>query len=165
MSYKEEMREMVKNISTSNNPEHFQKSITDALSTLYTRALVESKKTGQSIESMTYEILEGLEEGLKEQNSAEIEDIFHHAADTITKLIHSCAQESIGKSNKNLQIAAEKLQETIAAEKSHLIESMEVFKSFAADHKYTKLLKKLDATETQIAHLLQTITDKIKKHL
>ena len=165
MSYKAEIKEMVKKIPTATNPKELEARVTEILNTLYTRALAESKKTGHSVESITYEILEGLEEGLNGHDKEEIETILHNASETITNLIHSCAQESIFKSNKNLQAAAENLKETIAAEKAHLLESMEAFNAFAADHKHPELTQKLHETETKVKHLLKTVTDKIKEHL
>ena len=165
MSYKEEIQEMVQKIPASADPKEVEAHVTEILNTLYTKALAESKKTGHSVESITYEILEGLEEGLKGHDKEEIETILHNASETITNLIHSCAQESIFRSNKNLQVATEKLKETIAAEKAHLLESMEAFKAFAADHKHPELTQKLHETETKVKHLLKTITDKIKEHL
>ena len=167
MSYKAEIQAMVKKIPASTDPKELEAYVTEILNTLYTKALMESKKTGRSVESMTYEILEGLEEGLHEHqyDIEKIETILHQASDTITKIIYSYAQENIAKSDKNLRVATQKLKETIAAEKANLLESMEAFKAFAADHKHPKLTQKLHETETKVKHLLQTVTDKIEEHL
>ena len=144
----------------------YEKAILDRLETLYTKALRESKKTGLSVESTTYEILEGLEEALHQHglDKTQVQTILHHASESITEVIHTCAQESVSHSHHNLMIATQKLQETIEAEKAHLLESMEAFRAYAKDHAHVDFEKKLSDLQQKLNQLLHTVTEKIREH-
>ncbi len=161
MSYKDEIKRMLTTIANKNEHEESLENITKVIETIYTKALLESKKTGQSVESITYEILEGVEEGLDAIHKIKIEQVLQNASDIITDVIHKCAQENISHKHQNLQIAAKKLEETIEAEKSHLLESMEAFKAYANDHTHIHFEKNLHQLEEKLKHFLNTVTDKI----
>ncbi len=159
MSYKDEIKGKVEAIFKEGKPD-FQK-ITEVLKTVYTKALYESKKTGQSIESITYEILEGVEEGAK-LKPEKMQEVLKNAAEEITELIHESAHECISQSHKAANIAKSRLQDTIEAEKSHLLESIEAFKSYAKDKSHHLFATGLNQTEEKVSQWIHNITDKIE---
>ncbi len=161
MSYKEEIHALLEQIGAEAEKEMGKETekIEKALSVIYTRALEEAQKTGQSIESITYEILEGLEERLGSRfDKEEMAQLLHAISQKITQIIHTFAQDRISHSERNLQIAMERHTETVEREKAHLLESMEAFKAFAADHAYETWKKKLQELEKRISDLLSSLT-------
>lgn len=163
MSYKDEVIRQLTNISSQNDSKSVADDITRMVENIYTKALLESKKTGQSVESITYEILEGLEEGLNTIHKTEIEKVLQNASHIITDVIHKCAQENILQKHQNLKRASEILDETIEAEKAHLLESMEAFKAYAHDHTHTLFADNLYHLQDKLNELIHTVADKIKE--
>ncbi len=157
MSYKEEIMSMIEQIKKGE--ERGIEKITQAVAKVYQKALEEAQKTGQSIESITYEILEGLEEQLGSRFDKEkMAQLLHAISQKMTQIIHTFAQNRICHSEKNLQIAKERHAETVERERAHLHESMEAFKAFAADHAYETWKKKLHELEKRISDLLSSLT-------
>ena len=164
MSYKNELIIMIQRVPEKESIEEYRARILEKLKTLYLKALRESKKTGLSVESITYEILEGLEEALRQHKieKKEIEQTLQLAAESITDLIHTCAREHIRESHRNLLLATRKLQDTIEAEKGYLLESMEAFMAYAKDHTHRQFEKSLSGITKRLNHLLDTVTEKIR---
>ncbi len=158
MSYKDEIRKKVQALFKEGKFDY--KKVESVLKDVYKKALYESKKTGQSIESITYEILEGIEEGVG-LKSEKMQEILKNAAETITELIHESAHESIFKSHKAAFVATEKLQDTIEAEKSHLLESIEAFRAYAKDKSHHIFENNLHKTEKKVVTWIDKIADKI----
>jgi transcription initiation factor TFIIIB Brf1 subunit/transcription initiation factor TFIIB len=163
MSYKDEIKTKLAELSFSDDNKGLETHINDIIKTVYRKALDESKKTGQSVESITYEILEGLEESLNSMHKNRVEDLLHSASQTITNVIHRCAQENISHKNKNVQRAINHLQDTIEAEKAHLLESMEAFKAYAHDHTHTLFAKNLHHLQEKLTKMIHTVTERIKE--
>ncbi len=161
MSYKDEIKIEVEAISESNTK--ISEEIKQILEKIYAQALEDNKKTGQSVESLTYEILEGIEEGLKIKDE-QAEEILKTVADTITEIIHKSATKNIYKSHTNAHLAKERLKEVIELEKAHLLESMDAFKAYAEDRSYKLFAKNLYKTETKISKFIHTIASKIQLH-
>ena len=163
MSYRDEIRTGVAELSSLDNSKQLEMQIDEMIRSIYTKALNESRKTGQSIESITYEILEGLEEALNAIHKNRVEELLQTASKTITDVIHQCAQENISHKNKNVQQAIDTLHDTIEAEKAHLLESMEAFKAYAHDHTHTLFAKNLHHLQEKLNQMLHTVTEKIKE--
>jgi uncharacterized protein YutE (UPF0331/DUF86 family) len=163
MSYKDEIKTKLAELSSSNDSRELEARINKTVQIVYTKALNESKKTGQSVESITYEILEGLEESLNTMHKNRVEELLHSASQTITDVIHRCAQENISHKNKNVQKAINHLHDTIEAEKAHLLESMEAFKAYAHDHTHKIFAKNLHHLQEKLTQMIHTVTEKIKE--
>ena len=152
MSYKEELKDEIVSISS---PHVQQQDISGILHTLYTRALEESKKTGQSISSITYEVLEGLEESHYEHRE-HIEKQLSHASVMIALIIYKSAQKSIEEKEKKLEQAKAQLIDTIELEILHLLESIETFESYAQDKSHTQFKQSLSKTKSDILDNIDT---------
>ena len=129
------------------------------LAPIYSRALEEAKITGQSIESITYEILEGFEEALCSQNP-QISHALEKAAEKMAHIIHRNAEEDIAHHQKLTQIAQERLEEHIDTEKAHLYELSEALRHYADEKSHRYLLEKLHSVEAKIKSLITSLTEK-----
>ncbi len=153
MSYKEELKHEIASILSS-DVQH--QDISVILHTLYTRALVESKKTGQSISSITYEVLEGVEESHSEYREL-IEKQLSHASGIIAIIIYKSAQKSIEEKERKVQEEKAQLIDTIELEILHLLESIETFESYAQDKSHTQFKQSLSKTKSDIIDNIDTL--------
>lgn len=149
MSYREEMKQMIMGLLTKMPPEN--EKLDRAIRKVYAKALEEAKQTGGSIESMTYEVLEGIEEALSIYPEL-IESTLQRSAFLMADLLHHSAKVDIAKREKRLACAKDALDEVIKAEKMHLMESLDAFKAYAQDHQYVQFEKSLDFTASTITH-------------
>ena len=153
MSYKEELKDEIASILS---PDVQQQDISVILHTLYTRALEESKKTGQSVSSITYEVLEGVEESHYEHRE-HIENQLIHASSIIALIIYKSAQKSIEEKEKKVQQAKAQLIDTIEMEILHLLESIETFESYAQDKSHSQFKQSLSKTKSDILDNIDTL--------
>ncbi len=162
MSYKDEMRKEIDNILNyrESNIEYFYSYIEN----LYEKALYESKKTGHSLESVTYEILEGLEEYCK-VHPQEIEEILENCSIIIINIVHEAALKSLEKKNQKIIQAKLQLIETLEAEKSNLMETLHTFKSYAKENTHSSFQKSLHQTESDIIDKICILSDNIKDYV
>ncbi len=160
MFYKTSIKAEVAAIS-HDNPD-LGKKVIDVLRTVYDDAIKRAKKTGESIESITYEILEGLEEGLMSKHQ-DIEPVLKVAADTMVELIYDHAQENIRNSQIKKDLAQEHFKETIEKEKAHLAASMETFQLYAKDKELRIFEKKLHSIETEVSQKIEAIHNTFKR--
>ena len=160
MSYKEELKDEIASILS---PHVQQQDISVILHTLYIRALDESKITGQSISSITYEVLEGLEESYYEHRE-HIEKQLSHASVMIALIIYKSAQKSIEEKEKKLEQAKAQLIDTIELEILHLLESIETFESYAQDKSHTQFKQSLSKTKSDILDNINTFKALLSQH-
>ncbi len=158
MSYKEEIREKIMAIDVPQRP--YEDAVYAIIEDVYKRALDEAKVTGQSVESVTYEILEGIHEALHDKN----EMILQNATDRITQIIHDNAHNCIDMSAKRAHNAHLQFQETLEREKAHLTESLDAFRAFAKEHALHKLTLHLKKTDESIKSLMYKLSEKFKSH-
>jgi molecular chaperone GrpE (heat shock protein) len=131
-------------------------AMTKILQTVYTQALEESKRTGQSVSSITYEILEAFEEAHHSGYTKERETQLIHASTIIVKIIYENAQKSIEEKEKKLAHAHEELINTMEKEILHLLESLETFNDYANDQSHGMYKKSL-------SHIKSDIINKVDK--
>lgn len=160
MSYKEELKHEIASILSTcvQYPD-----ISVILDRLYTRALEESKKTGQSVSSITYEILEGIEESHYQQKE-QIEPQLSHASVMIGLIIYESAKRSIEEKEKKLQLAKAQLIDTIELEIFHLLESIETFESYADDKSHRDFEQSLSKTKSDILDNINTFKVLLEQH-
>jgi len=147
MSYKSEIKYQIE-MALSSESQDEVKAIA-IIEKIYEKALEESKKTGHSIQTITYEILEGIEEGYASAPER-VEPILQNATAIITEVIDHSAKEKIEKQHQQFILAQEALLESIEAEKAHLGDSLEAFEHYAYDHEHHHLKQSLHLTEVNI---------------
>jgi len=123
----------------------------------YSKSLEEAKVTGHSIESMTYTILEGIEDGLS-QTTISVEDGLSYSLEIIIDLLHHSATLDIQKCEKRLNFAKEALEDRVNSERLNIIDTIETFKNYAKDSNYSKFKDSLD----KVALDMERYIDRLK---
>ena len=143
-----------------NNP-YSQKSMTALLEECYRKALYEAKRTGQSIESMTYEILEGVGESalLKPEYA---EEGLKNIVDIISATLKESAQERIYAKKRKLYWAKKQLSEAIEAEQSYMTEAIEACREYAKEKSLRTLEEQVHQYESKLSSDIYILADKIK---
>ncbi len=154
MSYKNKIKRGMEVISKSDN--EINNEVKLLLEKIYSQALEENKKTGQSVESLTYEVLEGVEEGLKDKNK-QTEEVLKKIANTITEIIHKSATKNIHKNHINAYLAQERLKDVIEMEKAHLLEAIDACRAYAEDRSHKLFAKSLHKIEKRVIKLINDI--------
>jgi dienelactone hydrolase len=162
MSYREDVREAIVKLLEQMPPE--EGYIDREIRRVYAKALEEAKLTGASVESMTYEVLEGIEEGLATYPER-IEPTLARAARVIADLLHHSATEDIARQKKRLTHAKRALEQTIEAEKTHLMESLDALHAYANDRHYPRLQESLYQTQSMVKeHILKLAGEIMYNH-
>jgi len=159
MSYKHGIKQQIKQC-IENSP-YSKKSMTVLLEDYYHNALYESKKTGQSIESMTYEILDGVGEGCLLKPEC-VEEVLENILDIISNTIRESAQENIYRKKKKLYWAEIQLSKAIETEQSYIIESIEACKAYAKEKSLKTLEEQSRQYESKLSGSIYILADKIK---
>lgn len=159
MSYKSEIKHQIEMALKSESQDDVKTMA--IIENMYETALEESKKTGHSIQSITYEILEGLEEGYASAPQR-VEDILQNATRIIAQVIHHGAKEKIEKQHKQFILAQEELLESVEAEKAHLSESLEAFEHYAHDHQHSHFQQSLYRTEINILKKIHFLSNMLQ---
>ena len=123
MSYKEEIMIMLEANTLHNSVEQ-----------VFEKALSHAKQTGQSLESIVYEIFEGVESCKKD------EEALMKSVDIITQLLLQHAQDEMAYSYKKYLMASEAHEENIAKHYAFVYELFDTLKYYAKEHQYTKSL-------------------------
>ena len=138
-----------------------EKTIEKTIELFYLQVLKEAKITGHSVESVTYEVLEGIEEGLTTKPE-KVEETLKHASRQMADIIHQSAKVTICEKKRKVHFAKVELRETIEAEKAHLAESLEAFRHYAREKSYQNFEMSLHEREKEIAGYIQKIADKFQ---
>ncbi len=158
MSYKDEMkREVQMIVSKPSSVPTLHKYI----EALYERAVYESRKTGQSIESVTYEILEGLEASA-EVHSDEMETLLVQSALIMIDVMHLSGLKTLERSNQKVMEAKKQRKETLKAEKAYLLETLHTLKEYAQDNSHLDLKKSLQQRQSDIIEKICMLSDLIE---
>ncbi len=160
MSYTDELYKEINHILNTDTP---QKNLYQYIETLYEKALYESKKTGQSLESITYEILEGIESS-HILFSDDLEVVLHHCSLLMMQTLHSAALRSLKAKNQKIQQAKSQLLETLETEKSYLWEILHTFKNYAEENRHTHWKKSLHQTELAIINHITVLSKKVESY-
>ncbi len=123
----------------------------------YEKIVEDYKKTGQSLEGATYEILEIVEKGI-EKKDKEIENILKNISSTILETARKSAFENIKKNEKEFKRAYDSFIDSIEREKCSYDEIIKALYSYDKD-------KNRHLFDETIKHLKKDIKeiDKIKK--
>jgi cellobiose-specific phosphotransferase system component IIA len=113
------------------------------------------------VESITYEILEGIEEGMREAPER-IEPVLQEASRVMTEILHHSAQEDICRQQKRLIHAKTALEETIEAEKLHMLESLKTFEGYAKERAYHHFEKSLLEVGHKVMRYVVKLAGEIK---
>ena len=160
MTYKDEIKTEIETMLKNNN----ESKVIPYFKILFKKALEESKSTGQSVESITYELLEGLEEAYTLQQE-KIEDILQKASQVIIDIIHDSAKNNITKKHQKVNSALDELINTVEFEKYNLKESLDAFKHYALDHNHKNFKENLINLELSVIKRINKLSNMIKYKL
>ena len=155
MSYKDEIKYKIGTITDGEAV--YEARVSEIVREVYARAIEEAKTSGISIESVTYEILEGIQEALLERH----EEILHRASEEMMEIIHNQANSCISLKHQQARQAQQALEETIEREKAHLNESLDAFKSFAKEKSLKHFALHLRQMEAHAKGLMHALSQKI----
>jgi len=134
MSYRQAISEEIRTLQPRLLKE--EKLLQRVIGRWYARALEEAKRTGGSIESLTYEILEGIEDGFAE-HPEKIESVLPVASHVMTDLLEHSIKEDILRHQRKVAFAQKALEEVKQTQQLHLQASFETLKEYAKEHHYT----------------------------
>jgi len=152
MSYK---KIIIDNILSSSNKIDLDDRVFDSIKSIYIKAIEDSRKTGQSIESITYEIMEGVENSLDKLENKE--EILNLVSKNIIKVLYSNIKTTILKSKQRALFANKKYYDTIEKEKDNLVISIETLKDYAKDNHYNNFEKNLKYMEIKVLQWIKQI--------
>ena len=115
MSYKDKIKEQVKAIVASGK--NVEAGIVAMVKKDYEQTVKDSKVAGQSLKKVTYDTLEGIEEGLK-STKYNTKEILKKSSDTMVEVVKKSANTSIDETNKLLEDAQAKLHKSVDNVKS-----------------------------------------------
>jgi len=154
--YEEEMRHTIAKLLQEKSTDE---ALQEAVSDIFGRALEDSKKAGVSLESVVYEIMEGVEAGLEDSNRFR-ESYLNHASELIVATIHEESMKKLACEEHKLHAVQYRFNELLALESSYLKDSMESFRHYAKDKHHSTLLTQLDRLETETASILGKMTER-----
>ncbi len=188
MSYKNDVLIKIKNIIAQD--EDIESEIEKFIKNDYKRLIEDYKKTGQSIEGITYEMLEGIEDGL--QNSTkQSKEILKNSSKILIDTAKESAKESVEESfnlinkhkeefnkelnnidnnlnkinilfKKDLEKAYRQFYENIEHEKSHLLEVINGISIYSKDKSYNFFEESLKKGKDGI-NFIDNFTKKYKR--
>ena len=159
MSYREVIAEEIEKLQ--GNISSRKKQYEMIIRRQYDKALEEAKATGHSIESITYELLEGVERGMRVNPDA-VEEALALASEVMVDLLHHSAVEDIARKQKQLMFAKAALEETVEREKSHLQDSLETFRVYAQEHGHHRFVRHMSHMEKMIGVYMGKLAGEIK---
>ncbi len=155
--YRQEMKTCIEKL-LKEKPE--DEALKTAVERVFGKALDESRLVGESIESVAYDMMEGVDEGLAEEEQKET--YLHHASELMIDAIHHKAVDQLCRDKKNILRAKAQLHETLEKEKERLQNAMEAFHHYAQDKHRMNLLKDLHKTEQKTVVLIHNLTEKFR---
>jgi len=153
MSYKKDIKVAIDRVLEENMD--VEEKIFASIKLIYTKAIEESKITGQSIESITYEIMEGVEQSLSDLTKKE--KILNDIAKSILEILYLNIKIAITKSKRKLSLANQNYQNTIEREKDNLLASIDTLKKYAKDNNYLLFNNDLTLIEKKVSQWIEEI--------
>ena len=153
MSYKKDINVLIDEVLKENID--VEEKIFSSIKLIYTKAIEESQIIGQSIESITYEIMEGAEQSLS--NISQKEKILNDIAKSILELLYINIKMAITKSKRKLLLASQNYSDTIEKEKDNLLASVDTLKKYAKDNNYLVFNNDLTLIEIKVSRWIEQI--------
>ena len=150
MSYKDDIK---KEIALTYEYKEFNKSVEVIVENIYLRALRESKLTGESIESITYSILEGLDESLKENNKI----LIHTSIDKMIDSLYIRAIKNLQNKKQELKNLKDSLKENFNKNKEELKEILFTIESFNKEKTIVELDSYLKSAKNRVNQLIEKL--------
>ncbi len=159
MSYKNDIKNKVALLKQDDID--FIHNLHQLLRVEYSKAIDEARITGQSLQSITYEFLEAIEESLSSKEDETLESITHIMLD----ILYNKANKHIHQSHTLVSFAQNEFQETVEREKSQLLELIETFKLYAKEKSFSSFESNIHKKENLVLLWLKNITTKLNyKH-
>ncbi len=130
----------------------------EAIESLLPELLRDTKRVGESLESMVYEMLEGVEKGMGDVQAKDV--ALQQAFERMIEIIEVCAKQDICRDRKRVTAAKAQLDERIAMEKAHLHEALEAFRHYARDTHRQSLIEKLHLLESAVVKRALSLGEK-----
>ena len=146
MSYKEEII-----IRLAREEDVLKKSVAD----IFEKALSHTKQTGQSLESIVYEILEGIEESKKG------EELLIQSTDNLAHILLENTKDEMTFSYNKYMKAEAVHSENIAKQYALADELMETVVHYAKEHNHKKLLKRCREKKSLFLENIDEIIEKV----
>jgi len=154
--YEKEMRDTIaKLLQEKSTDEAIEKAVSD----IFGRALEDAKKAGISLESIIYEMMEGVEAGLEDANCFS-ESYLSHASEVIVATIHNEGMRKLAREEHKMHAAQQRFNDILALESSYLKDSIESFRQYAMDKHHNVLLGKLDRLEVKTVSILRKMAER-----
>ena len=150
MSYKDDIK---KEITLAYISKDINKTIVDIVESIYLKALKESKITGESIESITYSILDGVEESLKENSK----ELLFSSIDKIIDTLYLKAIKSFQERKEKISHMQTILYDTLNRDKEELKSIIHIINCFRKEKKLDNMESYLDKTESKINNLIKNL--------
>ncbi len=159
MSYKDEIKYKVGLLQK--NEADFIHNLHQLLRVEYSKAIDEARVTGQSIQSITYEFLEAVEEALDSKQDETLDNITHIMID----ILYTQANQKIQQSHAFVSFAQNEFHETLEREKAQLLELIDTFKLFAKEKSFQTFENNIYQKENLVLQWLKNISKKLNhKH-
>ncbi len=155
--YRQEMKTCIEKLLKEKPAEEALKT---AVEQVFSKALDESIVVGESIESVVYEVMEGIDESLAEEKKKEL--YLHRASELILDAVHHKILEQLCRDEKNVLRAKAQLHETLEEGTGRLQAAMEAFRHYAEDKHRMKLLEDLHKTEQKTVELIHHLAEKFR---
>lgn len=154
MSYKDEIKVKLSSMLDSASKVS-DGVIRQLLHEYYVASLKEAEITGQSIVSINYEILEGIEEAYHNKPN-EVEEVLLHASVLMSSVLYEDSRKKIIEKERKLELAKDELQNTVRMEIWHLLESVETIEHYAQDNSHEQLEISMAKIKTDILQTMKT---------
>ncbi len=158
MSYKKIIKEKIEALSEE---EELENALLQILQEVYNVAVKESERTGQSIESITYEVLEGVDEALRERELA-FESILKSIVERMTGIVYANAEHNIQKNRYILFLATENFNDAVERQQHHLIDTLNTCKLYARENALHSIIDRLRDVEQRVMQWIELLDNPIQ---
>lgn len=131
----------------------------EAVLELFGKALEDSKKAGVSLESVVYEMLEGIESALRDSDNFR-ESYLKRASEQIVEIIHKDALQRLACEEHKMHSAQHRFNEVLASEESIIRDSMESLRHYASERGHGRFFAELEGLEMNTASMISKMAER-----
>lgn len=131
-----------------------EKEILGIVEELFLKEIEMARKTGQRIDTILYEILDGVAESL-EESKYPIEKILHKIFSVIVSALEESTKEEITQHHAHVKRAQTRLEDAVEREKNHLQEVFDVIETFSKERGFNHTDRGLDESYRKIKQLIK----------
>ena len=154
--YEEKMKHTLAKLLQTKSAEE---ATEEAVSELFGKALEDSKKAGINLESVVYEMLEGIESALRDSGNFR-ESYLKRASEQIVEIIHKDALKRLACEEHRMHTAQHRFNEVLASEESSIRDSVESLRHYASERGHSRLFARLKGLEMNAASRLSKMAER-----